>query len=681
MRAGEYMEMKGLLKRYTVALPLLNGGITRKLLFLHPTLTPDCKQVKEYIAKMQDKAILAGGTFKATPVDEVDVEVERLEDLQRRIGVDGISADTSLQSRYDPGIFSDTMDINNAETLPVVTGENTSPEKRSDPGSDLWWLNIAQDYGWINAKMLRAKLLHEFLIETINNASPDDTCISKEDSAFETAILLREMPLGLYLRVIGQTNPSKELTDYKNTGGDLFIRLIDVPPEIRATIFRRNYKFRVALKNLLDILVALHLISPISKPLDDEGNPILSPLTRTWLEGNNESAASNYLESSDSDVLMPAYKVRHTVPMYDYAVPGPNRPYIKDFQIITSEDLQIYWSELQYIALQRETESHITDVAGPQGNPQENPQDKTKLTNLRKNKDPLRFITFPRNWQGSYALSIRQKKLLESYVDRTQGKTPYNDDILCQTISEECTIPVPRVKAYYRRIEEAYYQKTRTKQQHSGARRVPRPRRSRREGLLKQRSLSGVVASAQGEPSFRRRRRTTNVHRLVKNVQRSRNNLSKDSNETEADEGLQIEAAIVDGEIVPVINDETRFETQYEQLAQRTRPNWTVEEDELLIHAYAIMKVRAAKSRFLWAAINKVISNRTKEMCRRRVAVLSKRVVMRDRINSLTVQWESIYKNAIEREEIIDENANDLLNYDLLGQVEFFRKVMENQPR
>src|SRR5581483_8029072 len=144
-----------------------------------------------------------------------DIEVEPLSELQKRMAAEAATnnsinllAAIPQSTSYDRLVSSTSTDLNNEN-------QSNSNEKISN---DMCWLHCARGYGWINAKMIRAKILHQYFFNKINDASPVDPCIMKEERIFQTAILLRDLPLDLYLKLVGQFTPSTKLTDYIRSG-------------------------------------------------------------------------------------------------------------------------------------------------------------------------------------------------------------------------------------------------------------------------------------------------------------------------------------------------------------------------------------------------------------------------------------------------------------------------------
>ncbi|CAG8760093.1 13959_t:CDS:2, partial [Dentiscutata heterogama] len=230
-----------------------------------------------------------------------------------------------------------------------------------------------------------------------------------------------------------------------------------------------------------------------------------------------------------------------------------------------------------------------------------------------------------------YPLTSKQKKRLEYYVDRRKSKTPYEDEALCRQIAQECNLPFTRVRVYFKHIENSFEKKRNDAK-------AAKQKERRRMVASKSKNFSGIVTSAEGEPSFKRRKRETMVHKVVRKtgnaVQAVPGNHAgrKSLREKFKQKGL-IDTGSIAEENLPIIADEERFETQYETFSQRSRPKWSQHEDEVVLHVYVILKVRSQKSRFLWGAITKVLSHKTTENCRRRLNVLIKNTTTLERVN------------------------------------------------
>ncbi|KAK9768259.1 hypothetical protein K7432_001226 [Basidiobolus ranarum] len=681
-RTATSLEEENLLTQYTVRLPLLNGTYNTKILFLHPSLTPQSPEVKEYVALMRDRIMLVGSTFKPPKIEEENIEVERLEDMRKRIG-SSVQTPSTSQPRID--------------TSP------TTPAK-SNPSSDMWWLSTAQDYGWINAKMVRAKLLHQFLISKINGQAEENE-LDDSSRVFQTSMLFTDLTLDLYLKIIGHTTQNTELTNYIKGNKDLSIRVVDLPHSIRAAIFGGNYKYRRQLKQLLDILVALEILKPVARDFDELGNVVY--------EGLDDMNDSDF--EASFQIVSSAYQLPLHVRMFDYSFPGTNRMVIREYVLETIQDVTIYWSELQYVALQKVAErtnigsDNEGENSGESADESYEENSKTpkqckseKLEEGDGRNDPLFHITNPRNWQSSYPFTTHQRSVLESYVNRRKGLTPLEDEVKCRQIAAKLSLHVQRVKFFFKRIQDDHERKLIKKRERQASAAL--------EATKKHTSHEGLIASSKvpdGESAFRKKRRETIRERLLKNAasasfgsdstppnknkRKGKNSQGESSHSSigrksqreklrKQQEPITNPGLMENEENLPVIGDEERFESQYESISRRYRSYWSPQEDEMLLHAYVILRYRARRSKFLWASIIQVFPERVSENCRRRINVLLRNTRNQDRVNSLVIHWEALYHEGLKTGGFVDEDDVDMIDFDLKGQLEYFMSALRNLP-
>ncbi|CAG8528472.1 10119_t:CDS:10 [Funneliformis mosseae] len=692
-RTGNAMERKGLLRQYNVVLPSLNGKDQVKLLFLHPDLEPGDPKVKEYVTKLQDKALLVGRSYRATKIEEIDIEVEPLSELQKRMAAEAAANNsvnplsTSLTSIPQQTIYDKLM-----SSMPTMESVNSNVENQPNINeklpNDMCWLHCARGYGWINAKMIRAKILHQYFFNKINDASPDDPCIMKESRIFQTAILLRDLPLDLYLKLVGQFSPSTKLSEYIKSGESMLRSVINLPCDLRLEIFTGNYKFRQNLKRLIDILVALKLIKKLKRTFDERGNPILN-LKRAFIPDDVvevDSTRTSVYDSQPQNLLAPAYQLMRDVPMMDFSVPGPDRPIIREYMLDTIEDVSVYWSELQYVAQKKFSEStykseeeNVNSDSDQVDSEEENMPVRGKKRASNGNDDPLRFITIARNWNSGFPLNGKQKKQLELYVDRRKSQTPYEDENKCRQIAQEIGLPFQKVRVYFKRIEDSFEVKSKEVN-------VAKQKERRRKVAERSKNFAGVVSSAKGEPSFKRKKKENMVHKVLRKTQNESegslgNNSGRKSNRVKfKQKEMEKIHGIAEEENLPVINDEERFETQYEQYSQRQRPIWSKEEDELLFYSYIIIKHRSTKFRFFWSPVTKVLPHKSREMCRRRFNVLTKNSAFQARVSNYLSFWKDIYTDAIKKGDLKEEEEKQMKDFDILGQMEYFKRTVEEKP-
>lgn len=283
----------------------------------------------------------------------------------------------------------------NKRRVPEIRAELPSqPRQQSSqdvvrlaPG--LYWHELALRHGWIQSRFLRARALHEFLWQAFH----------QQQRRFNLSQVLINMPLGLYCRIIGIAFHSDIVEEFLQKN-DLNITLSQIPTDVRAKMVKRIHRLRNSLRTLIDVLIALELITLVDADPKNGGL---------------------YL-------LLDVGKVK------DYS--SKDRPLLQEVRLCTQQDVVSFWKELQYVCVYM-------------------PSKQSDLAECGVN-DVLYAITLPRSWDSGSLLSIEQRRVLDSHADKIQGKVPLDDCRLIASLARELGISIQRVRRYYEVILEAY---------------------------------------------------------------------------------------------------------------------------------------------------------------------------------------------------------------------------------
>lgn len=730
MRTAEAMEVDGLVKIYTLKVPMAVGGYSTRTLLLHPSLKPSDDVVQEYLAEVHDRHVIFGGKNKLAKVEVApDLEVERLEDIQKRLMRESRrSCPTSPSPAHVSVYRGDTDDLDRSaagetsaqesavseiEPSPMQLDDGPShsladgagrPKKqpgRLDPDSDRFWLIIAQQYGYINAKMLRARYLHEWLHDQLlDRKDPSQrtpASISggfyRNGGAFQVVILFRQLPFDLYLKLVGHTVISPDIDEFMRKPHYENVKIEDLPRAIRTEIFGPKMRYRRALIQILDILEALHIVTPISRAKHSDNS------------GEHRPGLPAFAEA-----LPTAYRLESRIPLYDY-VSNP-RNLIRNYHIANLEGLKKYWFQLEFTCLHKDIvhtrrkktngEEHILESI-PSG---EGPIDLTaddlpfdhqdsKQGYLFKGQQALVLLSIVRNWRTTFPYSAQQKKALENYIDRKKGTTPLGNELLCRQLAEETGLSISRVKFYFQRAEDMHQEKLAYKQELMEKRKlaVALQRNTPSEQFAHHRSANeqspvnfssdsrlargmNVTFQSQASSSVAKRQRTP---RKVKQAPQRRGGKVYGRRSFRTADSLAVEQ-----QPAPAIADEDLIE---QDIIRRQRHTWTPDDDEVLFHGHAILCSRS-KARLQWEPLRRLllargntVAGNSRDICRRRIIVLTKSPTQKDRMNNLVALWPAIFQKAV-AEGVLDAQEDvDAVDLDLTKMVEYFIKTMAPMSR
>ncbi|KAK9131357.1 hypothetical protein Sjap_011844 [Stephania japonica] len=202
---------------------------------------------------------------------------------------------------------------------------------RSIPESQAVTAETMRANGFIGAKMVRAKLLHNFLWNYLST-SPDwddvlfdgrQGCSVKNPHStcklFSLDVAMKAMPLELFLQVVGSTHKFEELVDLLNRG----VALSDLSKQFYKSLMDTRATGRLSL--IVDILRRLKLIRLVNDGDFDNGDEAPRATLRYALE------------------LKPYIEEPSSVPEVDLR---PSKRH--DFILLIKEAVDEYWKILEY---------------------------------------------------------------------------------------------------------------------------------------------------------------------------------------------------------------------------------------------------------------------------------------------------------------------------------------------
>ncbi|KAI8817610.1 uncharacterized protein EV422DRAFT_220609 [Fimicolochytrium jonesii] len=673
-RTAVTMEADNLLKICTVSFPQISGKNVTKTLLLDKSLKVDDFEVEQYIEMMRDRqAVLPPGVPLAKGQVE-HLEVERLSDIRKRLGAPLTSTATNVDSGSEKEDSEAPQRTAGSKALRNAYAEQPP-------------LYFAQQCGYVNASILRARILHEWLAEHMldKKDASHRTPVSisagpfRNSGVFPASMFTRDLPFDVYLKIVGHQQPSQAFADFMHKTNHSDIRMADLPLALRKEIFGPSLaRFRRLINQSVDILLALQLLFPNS------GATNMTPNVEA-----NEAKAQNQLRT--------AYYLPSVLPLYDY-MSDPER-LLRTYTVRSFSDIQMFWLNLEHDCLRGLDDKRAVPMSDTEGEARS--ESKTAPTYLYAGGQQLAMLNIKSNWTATFPYTEAQLKVLGSHVDTKAFTTPLRNDPLCKRLSEETGLALARVKYYYHRAEDKFQKKQQAREKSASTRRqnalLKRQKATERQRLAPTPSQNEVTAEDHMTRSQRaglRVKQTIESQREGRLVGR-RTYRAGTGNAAAAGKGPAAAAASsledVNHETVPVIVDEERYQTQYRQIAKRVRAIWSHEDDELLLHAYAMLREHA-DARFHWDRLAPLFQGfgydpddrrKIRNNCRRRIAVLYR--TAESRISSLLAQWPNIRRKGIDEgvftqaefDEAHPASLEKMANYFMRNNVSVFEEVVE----
>lgn len=603
-RTAEVLGKKGELQYATVQCGLLNGAVVEKKVIVRNDIDLEGSEYKSFANHVKGRHTIQRVGYTTPHYEKITIPVERLDQRLARMRA-------SLEELVASGDVVKAAALEKQIEQLSANFEKCRTEETKTFNSS--WMITAVQYGWIFARMLRVKRFHQFLFDLLHQPN-DINGINKEEMSITSMCLVSKMTLELLCETIGITKPDATFKQYFKDVKDLSITLDELPGTVSSHLFSVHTYFKKKLRSLLHHLEYLGLVSACHINL-----------------GMHDSTAPTHSTIASRYILHKHVQVR------DFRRINP--PIFREFVLETKADVLMYWNDLEYVYRTR------PDVSDDQLAP--------PSTNVIE-KEVLASLTSSKGWSSPSIYNKHQRKILNSYVDKVTSTTPFDNDRLIQEIAEDINSTAPKVRGYYRKVQDALdlrLETKRKKQIHSKI--VPLKRRAKGKPRIDMYGGRRVVH--------------LDSRKLVTNSIRNQSYFKKlaplSKGSTNGNSALYMDD----------LSDIPELTTGDDLARSRTssRVPWTAQDDEMLLYAGAILKHRGRKSRFKWAAITQVI-NRPSINCQRRFGTLSHNPVFNEQLADLIGKWDKIYKEGIVNGSIEDKNPYDIVNFDLLGYLTYF---------
>ena len=301
---------------------------------------------------------------------------------------------------------------------------------------------IAQLFGFLLGRSRRAQELYLFTLNHILSDSPSQAVISVEERIISTHYWTEDYPLGSFCAIIPTQFYVPFLEAAQGNPETLNQPLKDLDPSLRRVLKVKHAGTRVRLMEILNILYALQLLTPLEEV--PEGPIVVS------------DAKGDQLHRRFAEIEMPT--VAHANPpmfwRFNKKAPiwllclakftsqnievGP--PFYKDLTISTVGDAVTYWSVLQKVC-DRQTDFATFETSSDTQSSKPFPLSPAMLASL----------CHYRGWIAEYRLSRLQEEYLKGMIDVDQLTTPLNDptpDRLVQAAFITCA-PQHVICAYF----------------------------------------------------------------------------------------------------------------------------------------------------------------------------------------------------------------------------------------
>ncbi|OAD66064.1 Homeodomain-like DNA binding domain-containing transcription factor [Phycomyces blakesleeanus NRRL 1555(-)] len=590
-RTAKELHKDGLVETKEISTTLMSGAIMKRGVFYRKGLDLDGPELKSYTSIWNKDHFVYPGTYSIKKFEKIEKPVERLTERLGRMEKDLEKAknNNSVEVKeIEKKITNMKQNINNSNADEIST-------HRPSTGSYGNWMIIGMQLGYMCAKNIRCKLLHQFFIEIFERNLPG---VDSKTRWISIRAIVEQMTLADYFTLIGFFQTDNEMREFIKNPKNKSVKILNLPKNIRLIIFSDKNRLRRRICTLLEVLEWLNLIKRApggADKLDLPPNQIVSDET--------------------------SYIVLDHVSTFDLM--DPERRTIHHYEIRDAGDIHVYWSDLQYICNKIENER----------------PDFSKVNLSEEDKARILSLISAKNWSTTFMFTDAQRTALNAYINPKNGMTPLRNVPLCKKIARKLGLENPIIQGYFRKIEQAFVRKTEKKFLRVIERENGTDIRGKKRSRSKMFSENPNITLRTTQP-FKRRVYSTGAIRMAKRA------ISKGDGDITTDTGSQPMGLYHDtADETPVVG-EADFK-EYTDRPAFNRIPWSEDEDELLVYCYVILKHRSENDRMRWTLAVPFFPERNRHKMRGRFSKIILIPSYQRKIFNMMKLWKILYEEGV----------------------------------
>lgn len=346
-------------------------------------------------------------------------------------------------------------------------------------------MTLAQMYGFIPGKLIRARELHLHGLNVLEKNLPYSTVISHEKRIAHFSFFYEDIPVGLYCAIVAALEGSDDLYQLLSTEEGRNVSAKDVPSALHSLLQIGRARGRGRIIELLEILRSLGLAIPLERCAEG-GTPLI-----TCAPNGNHPTSYQEVTSDDwnqeATVAAPDYwHFTSNAPVYHWAESEHSPRLLKEMPVLSCAQAVDYWNFLRKACCDTGFDT------SPFGLPDLNlpPPD---LTIAKKKVKTIRRRV---SWFDSYSFTWHQTYYLNRYVNGFQDQPPLTldgdgADEIIRKLCRATSAPEPAVRELLRDA-----QVTRLREREKAARKMEKKMRNKASDDETKMSLAQKAAEA-----------------------------------------------------------------------------------------------------------------------------------------------------------------------------------------
>jgi len=296
---------------------------------------------------------------------------------------------------------------------------------------------VAQLYGFIVGKAVRARELHLSTLDALEKGNPSSSIIDHERRILDLSFFNHDITLGLYCSLISSLSHSEELTQFMATESGRTTLIRDLPANLNFMLQIGRSRARSRFLDILETLRALKLVTPLQESTSD-----MPWISCTSADGHPRAFDMAPLDGWTISTPMAAptfWLFNNIAPIHIWAKSEVSPPFWQDVPLTTAAEAINFWRLLEQASLKSEA-TIAADSASATGPP-------TAAVSV------ARSLRRHVSWNSSYTLTWHQMQYMKQFIDIATTATPLQDEdggaARLQRISWVISAPETSVRSFF----------------------------------------------------------------------------------------------------------------------------------------------------------------------------------------------------------------------------------------
>nr|XP_018264916.1 uncharacterized protein I303_03097 [Kwoniella dejecticola CBS 10117]OBR87074.1 hypothetical protein I303_03097 [Kwoniella dejecticola CBS 10117] len=564
---------------------------------------------------------------------------------------------------------------------------------------------VGQLLGWKASRCVRVQVLHRAIVKALSSKDCGSV-VSSSPRIFAFPLLCEEITAEEWYTCCLVRSYNEDIEHWLRDPQNRTTKLKDVPKQFRPVGGFGGTTTKAKMNTLLQILLTLKIISPVSPVAEDEADflEVGTDHNGFKLEGNTTSSTF--------------YVLHDMVPIYHIASEPP--PFLGLLPAKTEEELDVLWSTIKRASV--EVRIDLIGKIGEQTKPGI-PVSARFSETLDISADYANLLQNVKRWRSEINLLPIQKAALDEVIDRKTGRSSINTQAELEGFAFENALPLPFLeREIKRRADVAQYNATRIAERLREHVTVSRKRQAKiqqnireklieRQELAKQLWLNRIKLSSE-------RKNVDYTDQLVEFVSRQTiqggqlrmpdvsdnlvdywvmiwahvKDLSPEQRESELEERRRIQATRIRLTLNKFVPHAKKGKTSTRKAKVRTpkvgfqrrirsKRKWSAEDDDILFDGEAIIRARSRFNGYKGrqAVQDQIFTDMASTTLRNRLAKLLGQPGKKAYFEKLEEAWFNLWNRLKGTNDLRDEHPDDPVNFDLKEHIKVLRQSIDKK--